>query len=528
MKSMMLRSAATLFVAAGALVWSGCATAPTQKSEAPPTKGGQWPIDGGKAAAAKPAPAPAPVVAKPAVVLPKSNTVEIVTESVRLTKTVPATTSLGSDYTSDIVVTALVNVGGIVVVDTLPDGATYVSSTPAAVVNGKQLTWSLGETAKGATQKIAVVTKADKEGELTNCVTVTAIPKGCVTTVVGQPVLTIAKTGPAKAVLNSTVTYTIVVTNTGSMAANDVVVTDTLPEGLVSADGKKVLTFALGSLAPKESRSIPVAVKAAKTGNLCNPASAHASNVAKDVAAQACTEVVEPKLTVEKTGTKEQNLGRNADYSIVVANPGTSAVTNVVVTDTIPAGTRVVTAGNNGVVSGNLVTWKFATLNPGDKQTVTLTLTSATPGTLCNKVGAASAEGLNANAEACTLWKGVSGILLEKLDTLDPILVGATTDLVAKITNQGSADDTNVKLVITLPAELTPVAVVDAESSTKGTINGQTVSFESVPKLAPGAAVKFRITAKGAKAGDARTKFTLTSDGTAPTPVEASESTHVY
>jgi hypothetical protein len=39
--------------------------------------------------------------------------------------------------------------------------------------------------------------------------------------------------------------------------------------------------------------------------------------------------------------------------------------------------------------------------------------------------------------------------------------------------------------------------------------------------------VSYKIVAKGVKAGDGRTKFTLTSD-MLKTPVSAEESTHVY
>ena len=50
---------------------------------------------------------------------------------------------------------------------------------------------------KAKSAKITV--KADAEGELVNCATVTAIPRVCVSTLVGKPQLAITKTGPATA-----------------------------------------------------------------------------------------------------------------------------------------------------------------------------------------------------------------------------------------------------------------------------------------------------------------------------------------
>ncbi|MPN49043.1 Large cysteine-rich periplasmic protein omcB [bioreactor metagenome] len=76
-------------------------------------------------------------------------------------------------------------------------------------------------------------------------------------------------------------------------------------------------------------------------------------------------------------------------------------------------------------------------------------------------------------------------------------------------------------MIVTFPREITPV------SAQGGTVEGQTVSFPAVAKLAPKQAVTYTIKAKGANPGDARTKFTLTS-AELKAPVIAEESTTVY
>ena len=116
----------------------------------------------------------------------------------------------------------------------------------------------------------------------------------------------------------------------------------------------------------------------------------------------------------------------------------------------------------------------------------------------------------------------MAAILLEKADDPDPVGIGETTTYTVKITNQGSADDNNVKMVVTIAPELTPVSATG-----NGAISGQTVTFPAVPKLAPKEAVTYKIVAKGAKAGDGRTRFELNSD-MLTSPVIAEESTHVY
>jgi uncharacterized repeat protein (TIGR01451 family) len=351
---------------------------------------------------------------------------------------------------------------------------------------------------------------------------VTAIPQGCLATVVGKPVLAIEKTGPTRALIGTDVAYNIIVRNTGSSVARDVVVTDTLPDGLVHASGDKNLTMKLAYLAPGEARQFQVAAKAAKTGKHCNPATAQASN-AKAVKAEACTEVVEPKLELAKTGPKEEFIGKTADYTITVTNPGDAKVTNVVVTDHVPDGTRVVSAAG-AQVSGGQASWTIAELAGGAKQTYQVTLTTATAGTHCNRVAARSAEGLTASAEACTVWKGQGALLIELVDNPDPILVGDSTKFVIRVTNQGTADARNIKIVATFEDELDPTA---ADGQTAGTIKGDVVTFGEVPSLAPKQTAQWTITAKGMKDGDHRLKVDMTSD-LLKKPVTEEESTHVY
>ena len=466
----------------------------------------------------RPEPAPAKVeVAQPAA--PVATIAEGCWDLVKLTKAAPPTASVGENITYDLLLNAQCDVADVVVTDMLPDGAKYVSSEPAADAQGNTLTWRVPRMKKGETKAMRVVTTAQRVGELTSCATVTAVPITCVSTVVGKPQLEITKTGPETAQVGGEVSYSVTVKNTGSSVAKSVVVTDPVPEGLVHSGGQKELSFNVGDLAPGASKTMPVVLKADRRGKVCNVATANSSNAGK-VTAQACTTIVQPGLNITKTGDKQQFLGKNASYEIVVSNTGDTVLNSVVVADTAPAGTSIVSA-DGASVSGNTATWNVGSLKSGEKKSFKVLLTTKTAGNYCNKVAVATAEGLKDAAEACTLWRGISGILLEKADDPDPIQVGESVTYTVKITNQGSADDSNVKMVVTFPREITPV------SAQGGTVEGQTVSFPAVAKLAPKQAVSYTIKAKGANPGDARTKFTLTS-AELKAPVIAEESTTVY
>ena len=485
------------------------------------------------ASAAKPAAAPvsspAPkAVSKPAatpasfasfsISTPKLPCSEGTSGLIRLAKSMPAETILGSEFESDLSITAQGCAANVIVRDTIPAGASYVRSEPAATVEGNQLVWNIGNMDAGQIIKGKVVLKADKEGTLINCATVSADARVCASTIVGKPVITIDKTGPETALLGQDVTYNIVVKNTGSATAKGIVVTDPVPAGMSHASGKGQLSFDVGDLAPGQSKPLAVTFKAGQRGKVCNVATAKSSNAGK-VSDDACTTVLVPGLKVEKSGTKEQILGRNADYEITVSNTGDTTLNSVTVTDLAPAETSIVTAPG-ATLAGNRATWTIASIAPGAKATQSVKLTSKTAGTHCNTVTASSGA-LSDSAKACTLWKGIAAVLLEVVDDPDPIQVGENTTYTIRVFNQGTGDIHNLKVTATFGEQIMPV------STPQGSVSGKVANFPPINKLAPKQAVTYTVTVKGASVGDSRNKISLTADELRA-PVDEEESTTVY
>src|SRR6185369_3678229 len=189
-----------------------------------------------------------------------------VSRFVSLSKNAPAVVSIGEEFTYELIVTTQSEVSDVTVSDTVPEGAAYIRSDPEAVREGNKLSWKFQNVNPGESKTIRVTVKADAEGQLTHCATASAVPQVCITTLVGRPQLAITKTGPATAQLGQDVTYTVVVQNTGKTVAKNVVVTDTVPDGLSSPDDKRELSFPIGDLEPGGSKSIPVVLKTTKRG----------------------------------------------------------------------------------------------------------------------------------------------------------------------------------------------------------------------------------------------------------------------
>ncbi len=213
--------------------------------------------------------------------------------------------------------------------------------------------------------------------------------------------------------------------------------------------------------------------------------------------------------------------GRTVDVCLNLHNTGNIPEPLATVTLPIPAGAQVAATTDGGVVANNSVVWKISNLSANTTKQICAVLKTAKPARLDFAPTASSAAVATVNSACQTEVAGIAAILLEKADDPDPVAIGDTTTYTVKVTNQGTADDANVQIVLTVAPELVPV------SSAEGKIDGQTVTLPLIAKLAPKAAVTYKIIAKGVNAGDGHTKFTLSSDAL-KAPISAEESTTVY
>ncbi len=475
----------------------------------------------GDAVAEAPEAAPAPAPA--ADCTPGTVTDYVDQYLVRLEKTAPATVALNEPYSYNYTVTAKDKAKKVIVEEQIPEGSVYVSSQPEAEVKGSTVTWTLYNLEKGSQTPLTLTVKPTAVSDLSNCATIVAFAEACTTTSVGVPELSIVKTTPNEQVLlGAGVPWNITVSNTGNFCAYDVVVTDTLPAGVTHESGNSTLTTSIGTLAPGESRDITVNTTAAEAGEQYNVAEVTSSNAgsAKD---DARIVVVESGLEVVKEGTEMQFVGKKASYKVTATNTGDVALNDVVVTDNVPAENKLL-AAPGAQIDGNTATWTTS-LAAGESKSFDVTVLGLEEGSYCNQASASSAEySLSASDDACTEWRGYPALLIEVIDTEDPLLVGEETTYVIQVTNQGTASDTNVSLDVQLPANL---KVVSAAGDTQGTISGNNVSFAAYPVLKAKEIIEFRVVAEAVSEGDARFKAQLNSD-LLKSPVPEEEATQVY
>src|SRR5439155_377707 len=164
-------------------------------------------------------------------------------------KSGPATVNAGRNLTYTIVVTnhGPSTAASVVVRDDLPSGVTFVSASNGGTTSSGVVTWpTVGSLSNGASVTRTVTVTAPASGTLVNVGSAssstadptpgnndgTAAASRVTTTVTERADLSVAKSGPATVNALGSITYTIVVTNSGPSAAADVVVKDALPSAV--------------------------------------------------------------------------------------------------------------------------------------------------------------------------------------------------------------------------------------------------------------------------------------------------------
>lgn len=238
------------------------------------------------------------------------------------------------------------------------------------------LAWDIGTLGAGQSQTRTFTTKVSKTGSYTNNARATA-DNGLTATsndtsyVVKQAVLQITKACPQMVFLGRPATFKINVTNTGDAPATGVVVTDTMAQGqsFVSAsDGGSaagnVVTWNLGTLAPRASKELTLTSNLSGVGEFCNTARVTAA-CAIAVEAKCCTKTqgVPDMVTKLDDGDGLPVVGGNHTYSYSMGNQGEIPLTNVQVKIVLPAGLQYVSS--DASVSAPVVTGQTLTYNLG-------------------------------------------------------------------------------------------------------------------------------------------------------------------
>jgi uncharacterized repeat protein (TIGR01451 family) len=441
----------------------------------------------------------------------------------------------------------------VLVRNPLPSNARFIRATPEPTAREPVLLWDLGTLPARARKEIVLVLAPTGPGDVQNCARVQFEHGECVRTRIGageranlppepriRPVapvprpdgritrpdfgqtraqLRLRKLGPKQAVIFLSQTFELEVTNTGSATAANVVLKDTLPQGMVFLNSKPaipgdtpVLTWNLGNLAPGQTRKVEYQVSPQKLGTLTNRAVVEAGGGLRE---EAVTQIVvgDVKLGIVKTGPQRRLINRPATYQITVTNSGTMAATGVRISDELPPDIKLVRAGAPGQVVGERVVWDLGTLPAGGRRTAQLVVRATKAGTFKN-VATVTAEGdLSEQSLTQTRFEEAEGLALEIDKSADPLEVGREGTYTIRLLNQGKAAANNVSLTIIVPEEM---KVQSARGPRASEQNKKTIRFAPLAVLAPGVEAIYTLQVQAQRPGDVRLQVEVATDPAAP------------
>jgi uncharacterized repeat protein (TIGR01451 family) len=442
-----------------------------------------------------------------------------------LEKVGPTTVNRGQPMNYELIVRNVTNapLSHVHVEDDLPPGVQLVSAEPRPDVQHNKMVWNFPVLDPGAERRCKVQLMLSAVGEMNSCAVATFEVNACLRTTVTQPHLVLKKTGPETVSVGEKAVFQLDLTNDGNGPATGVVLCDSLPTGLEHPQGTTI-EAEVGTLAPGETKHITLETRAVQPGRLVNRACATGHGLT--VSAEAVVMVTAPALALRKNGPRTRFIGREAEFDIEIANPGTAPATNVQILDRIPQGLEFVSASDNGVYDPTTrsVLWNLPMLKPGQREGISLKLVGKTEGDFLNQAFARADRNLEARAEAPIRIDGVAALMLEVVDLDDPVEVGNETVYEIHVINQGTSPCSRLTIVATAPEGMVPRSGTGPSAAR---ISGQQVIFEPVPLLAAHADATFRVRVLCRTAGDWRFRVQMRCDQLG-SPVLEEESTRIY
>ena len=496
------------------------------------------------------------------------NTTDLVT--VKTLASGNTTPQEGDTVTFEITVTnnGVADATGVDLTDLLPAGLTATANNGGITQGAYDAVsglWTIGSLANGASATLTIEGTVDA-GQSGNVITNTTtaatgdqvdpstdgdILEESVAVNVAVADLVTVKTltsGDATPDEGDTVTYQISVTNDGPDAATNVSLTDLLPAGLTATanNGTGVVggaydassgLWSIGTLASGATATLTLEgtvdvgeggntitnITTAATGDQVDP-----STVGDDLDESVVVNDAADLITV-KTLTSGDSTPAEGDlvtYEITVVNNGAAQATNVSLTDLLPAGLTATANNGTGVLGGayDAATglWTIGTLDSGASATLILegTVDAGEAGnTITNVTTAATGDQIDPSTDGDDLEESVVVDNTTDLVTVKTLAsgnstpdVGDTVTFEITVTNNGTAQATNVDLTDLLPTGLT--ATANNGGITQGSYDAAS-GLWTIGSLANGASATLTIegTVDAGQAGNVITNVTTAATG---------------
>ena len=394
-----------------------------------------------------------------------------------------------------------------------------------------ELMHRVGILGPGESRDITVYGTATGEGQVEACTWVTYNAADCVTFDIVKPELAIDHrfVNAEGQVVNQAYACDEVylmysVTNTGSGETPAITINETLPQGVMLAEGSgpiKVDAGTLGAGEKFESEKMLLNLEDSDVSNIRARAVANANNLG-EVADGSSLQVMRPELALTVQAPSEEYLGRDVRVNFTVENTSDDPAIDVAVLMDVPA-----SAENLSISDGRIQPidegFGIGDLAAGESRSFAVTFRVNEPG---NITAEAIATGYcvadPARKPLNIAFVGIPALQLEVVDSTDPVRIGETTVYTIKVLNEGTAEDLNVKITGTLPEGF---SFVSSEGEPKATADGRNLTFQPIASLAPGEEAEMLVTAKADSANRGKFELKIQSDKLGQTLTEDESTT---
>ena len=406
----------------------------------------------------------------------------------------------------------------VFVSDLLPTGMSYISSSPGSTNSGLNVYWSdIGPIAIDEHKTLWVKALIDSivgSQNLTNYVDVDGKPdigtnvtnSSNVSVNAQEAKIAVSKTAdPSIGSPGTSVTFDLLVENTGSADLQHVFVSDLLPAGMTyvssssggTNSGQIISWSDVGPILSGENKSLEIVASIVGpitgTHNLTNNVNVSGKpENGQNVTANASADVQAQEANISVTKTADPSVGSpstNVAFTLVVNNTGSAALQHVFVSDLLPAGLSYVSSTSGSVHADQNVSWSdIGPLSSGENKSLQIVAHIDGPITgthnLTNYVDVSgkpeNGQNVTANASA-DVQAQEANISVTK--TADPSVGSPSTNVAFTlvVNNTGSAALQHVFVSDLLPAGLSYV------SSTSGSVHAdQNVSWSDIGPLSSG------------------------------------------
>lgn len=382
-------------------------------------------------------------------------------------------------------------------------------------------TWRVPRLAAGETRTIEVVGVAPQEGQITTCLTASFEPTVCTVTEVVKPQLVLdRRVEDTHAFVCDDLGIGYIIRNVGSAPAEGATLVESLPDGLMTADGKREIRIDVGTIPPGETVRHEVMVSADRSGAFASSATLTAGEM-EARSTESTIRFAAPQLELTVDAPAREYVGRDIPLMLRIRNTGDAPSLDTVVRvdglDTLPRASLSTQAAS---IDGDMI--RIGTIPPNQSREMTVTFHATSPQRydIPVVVNAYCAE--EVQREVGLEVRGVEAVRLETIDLVDPVAVGDETVYEVKVKNQGTAESINVSVTATLPDEM---SFVEASGDSRVSSDGQTLTFAPIEVLPPGEVASWRITTTAESAAKTQFKLELTSDATQRPVVEREPTT---